>query len=102
MSHSHRAQRFLKDAGFAEEREWRLIRLGASFEDPSPRFRVGQSMLVPFQEHRFSTAKQPIIELMVGPTPHPQLARSAVQSVLISKGLGRADIRTSAIPYRAW
>ncbi len=93
----------LKHPSFAEEREWRLIRLPISFEH-EPHFRAGRSMLIPYQEHSFPDKSHsvPIEELVVGPTPHPDLASDAAQALLSSCGLSSASVRSSAIPYRTW
>lgn len=94
----------LKASSFAEEHEWRLVRVGTSFEDAPPQFRMGRSVLVPYYEHSFpgQTGSVPIDELVVGPTPHPELAREAAQALLLSHGLASATVRLSAIPYRTW
>jgi hypothetical protein len=94
----------LKDSSFLEEEEWRLVSLASSFEEASPRFRPGRSMLVPYYEHVFpgQNGPVPIEELIVGPTPHPELARRAAEGVLSANGLGSAKVRSSTVPYRTW
>ena len=93
----------LKDPSFAEEQEWRLVCLPASFENDARQFRQGRSMLVPYYTHRFSTkAPVPIEELVVGPTPHPALARDATRALLSDYGSPSSNVRSSLIPYRNW
>jgi hypothetical protein len=95
----------LKDSSFAEEQEWRLVCLPTSFEDSPTRFRAGRSMIIPYHEHSLSdddTSKLPVEELMIGPTPHPRLAREAAQNLLSSYGLMKATVHSSSIPYRSW
>jgi hypothetical protein len=93
----------LKDSSFAEEQEWRLIRQPISFEH-EPHFRAGRSVLIPYQEHSFPGKDHsvPIEELVIGPTPHPDLARDGAQALLSSCGLNSTTVRSSAIPYRTW
>ncbi len=94
----------IKHSSFAEEREWRLVLLSPSFQDFSPKFRPGRSTLIPYYEHRLSIERSaiPIEELVVGPTPHPELAREAAQALLATHGLRSAKVRSSVIPYRNW
>jgi hypothetical protein len=94
----------LKDRSFAEEQEWRLLCLGTSFDETPPQFRMGQSTLVPYFEHTITSQNgdSPICEVVIGPTPHPGLAQEAAQTLLSSRGLQSAKLRTSSIPYRAW
>src|ERR1017187_3619889 len=94
----------LKDPSFREEEEWRLLCLGSSFADILPRFRMGHSTLVPYFEHSIAAEKgaSPITGVVIGPTPHPELASEAVQSLMSSRGVQSVASRTSIIPYRAW
>jgi hypothetical protein len=91
----------LKDHSFFEEQEWRLVGLATSFEHSPVRFRDGRSMLIPYQRHPFS-ARLPIEELVIGPTPHRELARDAAEAILLSNGLPSTKVRSSSIPYRTW
>jgi len=90
----------LKDPSFAEEREWRLVRLGAPIGDDSVKFRIGHSMLIPYCEHSFGELGAPIEAVCVGPTPHPDLARESTESLLTSHGLPTATVHSSIIPFR--
>ena len=92
----------LKHPSFAEEREWRLVVPEGSFaqDEDTLHFREGRSTLVPF--HAYSFAYMPLERLMIGPTPHPDLARDVVQSLLAAKGLSATTIRVSSIPNRTW
>jgi Protein of unknown function (DUF2971) len=94
----------LKDPSFREEEEWRLVCLGSSFADTLLRFRMGPSTLVPYFEHSIAVEKgaSPITDVVIGPTPHPELACEAVQALLASRGAQSAASRASLIPYRAW
>ena len=94
----------LKDSSFAEEKEWRLVRLPSSFEEGKLRFREGRSMLIPYNQHFFpdNSGSVPIEELIIGPTPHPELAREAAEALLMTHGLTAAVVQSSSIPYRTW
>ncbi|MGA8149435.1 MAG: DUF2971 domain-containing protein [Terriglobales bacterium] len=93
----------LKDPSFEEEQEWRLVCLPAAFEGASPHFRENRSMLVPYHEHHFpSKTPVPIEELVIGPTPHPQLARDAAKALLSANGMVSTTVQSSSIPYRTW
>jgi hypothetical protein len=94
----------LKDSSFAEEQEWRLVRLPSSFEEVELQFREGRSMLIPYYQHCFpdNSGCAPIEELVVGPTPHPELARESAQALIMAQGLSAAIVRSSSIPYRTW
>ena len=52
--------------------------------------------------HTYGFAYVPLERLMIGPTPHPELAREVVQSLLTAKGLSATTIQVSSIPYRTW
>ena len=93
----------LKDPSFAEEQEWRLVCLPISFDNQKPHFRQGRSMLIPYHEHSFpNKIRVPIEELVIGPTPHSQLARDATYALLAANGITSTTVRSSSIPYRAW
>ncbi len=43
--------------------------------------------------------KVPVEELLIGPTPHPTLARDSARALLSSCGLPSLTVRSSSIPY---
>lgn len=94
----------LKDPSFEEEDEWRLICLPSAFESQELRFREGRSTLVPFYEYSLGlrSGSLPIEDLIIGPTPHPALAREATLDLLSSFRLASATVTSSVIPYRSW
>ena len=94
----------LKDPSFAEEQEWRLVHLPSSFEHESLHFREGRSTLVPYLKHSLAAdaGPVPIEELVIGPTPHLDLALDATRALLSSRGLTSTGVRPSSIPYRTW
>jgi hypothetical protein len=96
------APRF-KHPSFNQEDEWRLV------SDPTDRiprkikFREGKSIIVPYIEFSLSNkmSGMPIKEIMVGPTPHPDLSLNSVGELLTNKGIS-CHISKSDVPFRAW
>jgi hypothetical protein len=93
-----------KSNTFSEEKEWRLV---LTQNDPSKfKFRSGQSMITPYIEVNLladpdEPESMPLSEVIIGPTPHHDLAKLAVQTLLESQYL-RAWITLSDIPFRSW
>lgn len=94
-----------KDPAFAEEKEWRLIRL--TQHQDQIKFREGRSMLIPYLEIDLRKAAQhlriPAIRTVtVGPCPNEELARQSVQWLLASEGMSQATVKSSLVPFRPW
>jgi hypothetical protein len=99
----------LKDAGFSDETESRVIQVrpdGAQSNVSNPvQFHQGSWSIVPHVEIPISFGKElpPAIEkIVVGPCPHPGEAVKAVQMLLDSKGIPDIEVIPSKIPYRNW
>jgi Protein of unknown function (DUF2971) len=94
----------LKDPTFSEEVEWRLVSLASSFRTEQPDFRAARSMLIPYFAHTLGAHEDvPLVaEIVVGPTPYPDLAKQAVEALLRRHGIGTASVRNSTIPFRDW
>lgn len=94
----------IKDPSFSEEREWRIIsRGGISLFKLD--YRQGPSMLIPYFKIKLNEAKNKLIqEIIVGHTPHLQLAKSSTEAFVIKHypNSHRPHVRTSAIPFRNW
>jgi len=94
----------LKHKAFQEEAEWRLV------SRPLPRsnsmfcHRPGRSHIIPFAKLPLSEDGQPvrIRRVIVGPTPHPELAHDAVHSLLGAAGVTGCAIEKSKVPFRSW
>lgn len=95
--------------GFAEEREWRLIRVNMRQGDPpqrvNPSFRESATGLLPYLPLEFGRdddEERPIHEVVVGPNAHPELAVRAAEQLLDSVGYASPVglVRRSAIPLR--
>jgi hypothetical protein len=94
----------LKEKSFADEREWRLV--AATVSAHELHHRPGRSMLIPYykisigDDDKFDSIR----EIVVGPTPHPDLSAASVRSLTIAAGLDRKglEIKTTSIPFRNW
>jgi len=102
----------LKDASFAEEAEWRIL---ATVNFENLEFRVGRSMLTPYSRISLDCRKNRdfnrlIDEIIVGHTPHPDLAVSATEAFILKHFPPihdddyqcPIDVRKSTIPFRNW
>lgn len=93
---------FIKDTSFKDEQEYRIINNGTNFGKLN--HCEGKSMIIPYIE--FSPVdddnKLPISRIIVGPTPHPELSKSSVLSLLKSENYEGVDVEISNIPYRSW
>ncbi|EGS7959812.1 DUF2971 domain-containing protein [Vibrio cholerae] len=91
----------IKDDSFSEEAEWRLIsKNGISMKDLD--YRVGKSMLTPYFNIKFGARFDDALKtVIVGHTPHKDLAISATDMCIYKYGYS-ADIQESSIPYRSW
>jgi len=95
----------IKDQGFREEEEWRLV--SARF-GPKPIFRPGRSFLVPYIEMDLANKHVPrgkidcINSVIVGPTPHPELSEKAVADAFDKYEVNYQTTFRSTIPFRSW
>lgn len=103
--------RLIKDSGFQDEREWRLLSTVApawKFVD----FRSGPYGLVPFVElgntdfparqgdGKEAVGKLPIVSVMVGPNPHGVETTNSIRMLLEKAGYGNVDVSMSDTPFR--
>jgi hypothetical protein len=92
----------LKDSAFRNEYEWRLVGLIPS-TDQRIRLRPVRSMLAPYLpiQLNMKSNENLVWNVRVGPTPHKELASSALThyfgKVTIRNGVG-----PSSVPYRDW
>jgi hypothetical protein len=99
----------MKHRSFKEEAEWRLISHAASATD-SIRFvdfRTDGSIVIPYCPVRVNYEKGTPVDvaeaIVVGPTPHPELSKQSIESLVYKRNLRpRPRVTNSEIPYRNW
>lgn len=92
----------IKNASFENEKEWRIS--STSYKEVKRlKYIPGNSMIIPYINFPLTrdTFEMPIREIIIGPTPHPELSEQSVKMLLSSNGL-KCDVKQSKIPYRAW
>lgn len=87
----------IKNSAFAQEDEWRLVSPVTSLTDARMCYRIGRSMLMP--HFVIPIEPLPIVSVIVGPTPHRELAKEAAQGFLSKNGL-KSEVTISAVPFR--
>jgi len=97
----------LKDPSFSEEQEWRVVNNMGRTKDLTPKFRAGESMLVPYHEFKLAkdNQKMPISRIIVGPTPHMNLSIDSLTFLLSASENVEPHAYTivpSRVPYRSW
>jgi hypothetical protein len=82
----------IKHESFNSEKEWRLIGI-ESCSSQNFGFREGVSTIIPYYRHSLLNEKKEMSlhEVVVGPTPQPQLSISAVTSLLIREQSGKRN-----------
>lgn len=102
------ALRLMKDAGFHDEREVRMV-VSVHPEWKFVQHRPSRFGLVPYielvtaeSEKEYASARTllPIEEIMVGPSPIRDDAERSLRMFLDNSGYGEVRIRSSAIPFR--
>jgi hypothetical protein len=104
-----------KHRSFAEEEEWRLVHLrpgqasvpGAPVERSPVSVRAGAGFLVPYVELVTTrdllteADRVPLVDVVRGPSPQPELADDALRLLLEQAAYSDVQIRPSAVPLRA-
>src|SRR4029450_4455178 len=87
----------IKHPAFHEEREWRLISAPIPFGDDQWRVRAGRSMLIPYVPIALAPTDPylPIRDVVVGPTPHRELAIRAADILQGSGVRGQKPLAAS-------
>ena len=98
----------MKDPGFTEEEEWRLI--GGLYKPHKPRMnRARGSLIIPYQILEFGNntkINDVIDQVIIGPSADQELSKVSatwlLNSFMFTEGSTRkqADIRQSMVPYR--
>jgi hypothetical protein len=95
----------IKHPKFKAENEWRGVVIYTRPEDRC--FRPGRSMIVPFVNVPIAPKPPEVVtdlfpRIVVGPTPHPELARRALTDLCSACGLHVRHVVQSGVPYRSW
>jgi len=92
----------IKNGKFSAEAEWRLTSRAIPCGLDNYKFRAGQSTLIPYYAFPIVENHHSIVtEVVCGPTPHQDLAQSAIKSLLIKLDI-EAEVSPTAIPFRNW
>jgi hypothetical protein len=93
----------IKDKGFEEETEWRLVTRGMRSDSL---LREGSSFLIPYIEFDLTGESKKGIDCIdsvtLGPTPHPELSEQSVKDLLHRHGVSNCSTSCSGIPFRTW
>ena len=103
---------FVKHEAFEEECEWRKIVSKDNRLMPGQMFRLGKSTLIPFIEIMLDVttlgakcvSRQDyfIEEVVIGPTPTPELTFEALRALFDLEGHPEVNLRLSKIPFKDW
>ncbi len=93
----------IKDESFIEEQEWRLIS-STSDNKKNMDFREGAYSLIPYLNFhlKIGKSKDCFKRIVVGPSPHTDLAHNSLQMFLEHNSLESVEVVNSRIPYRNW
>lgn len=90
----------MKDYGFHEEAEWRIICRNPSVKNE---FRHSNSHIIPYITlpliDEFSDS---IKEIIIGPNPEKYRCKNSIEHLLNSNGLSDVELKLSKIPFNSW
>lgn len=94
----------LKNKGFLEEKEYRLIsELSFSYVEGQVKFRNQRGMVVPYREFELNdNYLWQKVRVVVGPTPHPEESQASVYQLLRSNTGFAHDVKITKCSYREW
>jgi len=93
---------YIKHQTFSEEDEFRIIFILSDILMKEIRFRTGKSFLIPYYPIVFNKPDiLPIEEIVIGPSPHPELERESLNKLFDKFDLS-VNIKNSLIPFRSW
>lgn len=94
----------IKHKSFEEEKEWRLITLVDKPTRSHPEYRCGRSMLIPYRPFKLIDKSDILndLQVVVGPTPHPERAKESAGWFLFSRRCSQPNIKMSNSPYQHW
>lgn len=91
----------IKDTGFQEEREWRLVSKDAILYDKAE-FRTGLTYLVPYFPLDLSPLTEILSSITIGPSPHPEISEETLRMLLSKLRYSNVKILHSTVPFRYW
>jgi hypothetical protein len=89
----------IKNEKFSQEKEWRLI-VQRPIESDDVDFRPGKYQPVPYTQIDLDTSK--ITQIVIGPTPEPEIALNSVRALLQHYRLPCNEIVIDTVPIRSW
>ena len=94
----------LKNNGFREEREYRLISEPSThYVEGQVKFRNQRGLVVPYREFELDDSELwRQVRVVVGPTPHPEESKASARLLLRSNTGFAHDIKTTKCSYREW
>lgn len=91
----------LKDEGFQEEQEWRIVTLPRSILDPNFKANLSNERVMQYYDYHLNREPSEFISsLTVGPNSLQSLMPDAIQSYARMRGTAIGNIVFSRIPYR--
>ncbi|PTQ65047.1 Protein of unknown function (DUF2971) [Nitrosomonas oligotropha] len=90
----------MKDYGFHEESEWRII---CSNPSNKKEFRHSNSHIIPYITlPLIEEFKDSIKEIIIGPNPEKHRCKKSIEHLVESNGLESIEIKLSKIPFNSW
>ena len=92
----------VKHPGFAEEREWRILKQVPVFDlkDKNNMIQYRQSTMGPIAYLVISFPPECLREIVIGPGSHTETREAAVRDMLQCLGFQDVNVRVSKIPFR--
>lgn len=91
----------IKDKGFQEEQEWRLIS-DTTVSLETIEFRKGASFVIPYVSLNLLPFNELISSIIIGPTPHPDISLETLRMLLLRENFGHLNLLPSKVPFRFW
>jgi len=93
----------IKNDGFVEEKEVRLISRPIEINNASVKFRPGKTTLIPFVDFELANTTEVLEfrEIMIGPSPTQLLTEASVRGLIAQSRVNKTClVSRSSIPYR--
>lgn len=89
----------IKHHKFSEEKEWRIVK-AVDIKDESVEFRAGQYQPIPYISLDIDI--QEIEQIVIGPTPEPEIALNSIVCLLQHYEMRCDKIVIDVVPFRSW